>query len=138
MWSNSSVRLSTESFCQNLNWALNTLSTNWRFCRFFWPPWFGQISFNNRKWSFTLTTKQLCQLSFQGVGFTRVAKELTTKFDDLETRLGIISWFGRVASHSNLADGPSRLRFDSALLSGAIRKSLKLPQHISELGDGFG
>ena len=74
----------------------------------------------------------------QGVGFTKVAKELTTKFDDLETRLGIISWFGRVASHSNLADGPSRLRFDSALLSGAVKKSLKLPQHISELGDGFG
>ena len=74
----------------------------------------------------------------QGVGFTKVAKELTTKFDDLETRLGIISWFGRVASHSNLADGPSRLRFDSALLSGAVRKSLKLPQHISKLGDGFG
>ena len=74
----------------------------------------------------------------QGVDFTKVAKELTTKFDDLETRLGIISWFGRVASHSNLADGPSRLRFDSALLSGAVRKSLKLPQHISKLGDGFG
>ena len=74
----------------------------------------------------------------QGVGFTDVAKSITSLFDSLETRLCIISWFGRVASHSNLSDGPSRLQFGSELLANAVRVPLKLPHHVSNLGDGFG
>ena len=74
----------------------------------------------------------------QGVGFTDVAKAITSLFDNLETRLGIISWFGRVASHSNLSDGPSRLQFGSNLLACAVKAPLKLPHHVFHLGDGFG
>ena len=74
----------------------------------------------------------------QGVGFTDVAKSITSLFDSLETRLCIISWFGRVASHSNLSDGPSRLQFGSELLTNAVRVPVKLPHHVSNLGDGFG
>ena len=74
----------------------------------------------------------------QGVGFTDVAKSITSLFDSLETRLCIISWFGRVASHSNLSDGPSRLQFGSHLLANAVRVPLKLPHHVSDLGNGFG
>ena len=74
----------------------------------------------------------------QGVGFTDVAKAITSIFDNLETRLGIISWFGRVASHSNLSDGPSRLQFGSSLLACAAKVPLKLPHHASDLGDGLG
>ena len=74
----------------------------------------------------------------QGVGFTDVAKAITSHFHCLETRLGIFSWFGRVASHSNLSDGPSRLHFGSKLLTNAVRVPVKLPHHVCDLGDGFG
>ena len=74
----------------------------------------------------------------QGVGFTDFAKITTSILDNLETCLGIISWFRRVASHSNLSDGPSRFQFGSRLLACAAKVSLKLPHHVSDLGDGFG
>ena len=70
----------------------------------------------------------------QGVGFTPVAKQLTVWYDDLEVELGLITWFGRVASHSNLADGPSRLAFDDPLLLKATRCRFMFPGHFSELG----
>ena len=74
----------------------------------------------------------------QGVGFTDSAKQLTTIFDEMENRMAIITWFGRVASYSNPADGPSRLCFDDQILSGATRTPVVLPHHISELGMASG
>ncbi len=74
----------------------------------------------------------------QGAGFTDCAKQLTTVFDDWETRLAIITWFGTVASHSNPADGPSRLCFDDVLLTNAVRIPVVLPHHISDLGMASG
>ena len=74
----------------------------------------------------------------QGVGFTDSAKQLTTIFDEMENRMAIITWFGRVASYRNPADGPSRLCFDDQILSGATRIAVVLPHHISELGMASG
>ena len=70
----------------------------------------------------------------QGVGFTPAAKQLTVWYDDLEVELGLITWFGRVASHSNLSDGPSRLSFGDPLLKSASRCRFVFPMHFNELG----
>ncbi len=70
----------------------------------------------------------------QGVGFTPLAKRLTYWYDELEVRLGDITWFGRGAPHSNLADGPSRMGFNDPLLSEAKRIRFMLPKHVSDLG----
>ena len=70
----------------------------------------------------------------QGVGFTPVAKQLTIWYDELEVNLGLVTWFGRVASHSNLADGPSRLAFEDPLLLSASRCNFMFPKHFNELG----
>ena len=70
----------------------------------------------------------------QGVGFTPIAKQLTVWYDTLEVDLNLITWFGRVASHSTIADGPSRLSFDDPLLSSAVRCSFMFPKHFNELG----
>ena len=59
----------------------------------------------------------------QGVGFTPIAKQLTVWYDNLEVDLNLITWFGRVASHSNIADGPSRLVFDDPLIQSATKCS---------------
>jgi len=59
----------------------------------------------------------------QGVGFTPIAKQMTVWYDTLEVDLNLITWFGRVASHSNIADGPSRLSFDDPLLRSAVKCS---------------
>ena len=44
----------------------------------------------------------------KGVGTTRVAKEIVAKTMELETCLQLKSWYGRVPSHSNVSDNPSR------------------------------
>ena len=74
----------------------------------------------------------------QGVGFTDSARKLTTIFDEMENRLSIITWFGRVASHSNPADSPSRLCFDDDILLNATRIPVVIPHHIAELGMASG
>ena len=70
----------------------------------------------------------------QGVGFTPIAKQLTVWYDNLEVDLNLITWFGRVASHSNIADGPSRLVFDDPLIQSATKCSFMFPKHFIELG----
>ena len=70
----------------------------------------------------------------QGVGFTPIAKQMTVWYDTLEVDLNLITWFGRVASHSNIADGPSRLSFDDPLLRSAAKCSFMFPKHFNELG----
>ena len=70
----------------------------------------------------------------QGVGFTPIAKQLTVWYDNLEVDLNLITWFGRVASHSNIADGPSRLVFDDPLIQSATKCDFMFPKHFIELG----
>ena len=74
----------------------------------------------------------------QGVGSTRMAKLFTRQFVDLESRLQVLSWFGRVPSHSNPSDEPSRLNFSSALLRNSKRIRIQFPVHFEETGGGFG
>ena len=70
----------------------------------------------------------------QGTGSTQATKCFINAFDNMETKLNILAWFGRVPSHSNLADLPSRLQFDHPLLSFATKKSVVVPAHIYEVG----
>ena len=74
----------------------------------------------------------------KGVGATPPSIPLLKDFVRLEARLRIYSWFGRVPSHSNVADSPSRLVFDDPVLSGCPRVRIVLPTHIHEIGDGSG
>jgi len=74
----------------------------------------------------------------QGVGATRFAKIFTEKFVELESRLRVLSWFGRVPSHSNPSDKPSRLDFSDPLLKNGSRTKIQLPVHFEETGGGFG
>ena len=74
----------------------------------------------------------------KGVGATPPSIPLLKDFVRLEARLKIYSWFGRVPSHSNVADSPSRLVFDDPVLSGCPRVRIVLPTHVHEIGDGSG
>ena len=74
----------------------------------------------------------------KGVGATPPSIPLLKDFVRLEARLRVYSWFGRVPSHSNVADSPSRLVFDDPVLSGCPRVRIVLPTHIHEIGDGSG
>ena len=74
----------------------------------------------------------------KGVGATPPSIPMLKDFVRLEARLKIYSWFGRVPSHSNIADSPSRLVFDDPVLSGCPRVRIVLPTHGHEIGDGSG
>ena len=68
----------------------------------------------------------------QGVGATTMAKIFTKQFVDIECRLRVLSWFGRVPSHSNPSDGPSRLDFSNPLLSNCKRTRIQFPAHFGQ------
>ena len=74
----------------------------------------------------------------QGVGSTRVAKLFTETFVQLEFQLRLLSWFGRVPSHSNIADEPSRLDFANPLLKACKRIHIEFPSTLQSIGDGIG
>ena len=74
----------------------------------------------------------------QGVGATRFARVFTKNFVGLESRFRILSWFGRVPSHSNPSDKPSRMDFSDPLLQHCSRTKIQIPVHFEETGDGFG
>ena len=71
-------------------------------------------------------------------GATANASLIVKFFADLEVSSRIFPWFGRVPSHSNLSDGPSRLCFDSKLLQTGRRIRISLPSHLEHLGIGSG
>ena len=60
----------------------------------------------------------------KGAGATDEASRLIGCFTSLEMQLQCITWFLRVPSHSNVADGPSRLCFSSSLLRGAVMEEI--------------
>ena len=70
----------------------------------------------------------------QGVGATTMSKLFTDVFVRLENQLSILSWFGRVPSHSNVADEPSRLQFTNPLLKACKRIHIAFPAHFDQLG----
>ena len=74
----------------------------------------------------------------QGVGATKFAKLFTEKFVELESRLRVLSWFGRVPSHSNPSDKPSRMDFSDPLLQNCSNTKIQIPVHFEETGGGFG
>ena len=66
----------------------------------------------------------------KGVGANRSATFFIKEFVQLESRLRIYSCFGRVPSHSNVADSPSKLTCDDPILQGCERVRIVLPIHI--------
>ena len=70
----------------------------------------------------------------QGVGATAMSKLFTDIFVRLENQLRLLSWFGRVPSHSNVADQPSRLQFDNPLLKACKRIHIAFPAHFDQVG----
>ena len=78
---------------------------------------------------------EACRSAFiQGVGATPNAKTLLSVFDELEFINRMICWFGRVPSHSNIADKPSRLVFTDSSLADASRRNVTIPSHLCRLG----
>ena len=65
----------------------------------------------------------------KGYGATPPAVTFVKEFVQLESRMRIYSWFGRVPSHSNVADSPSRLKFDDPVLKGCERVRVVVPTH---------
>ena len=70
----------------------------------------------------------------QGVGATVHTKSMVQNFVRLEERIKIYSWFGRVPSHSNIADQPSRLQFTNPLFDTAKRIRVVDFAHFLEAG----
>ena len=66
----------------------------------------------------------------KGIGANPSAASFIKEFVQLESRLKIYSWFGRVPSHSNIADSPSRLTFDDPVLQGCQRVRVVVPTHV--------
>ena len=67
----------------------------------------------------------------KGTGANHSANSFIKEFVQLESRLKIYSWFGRVPSHSNIADAPSRLTFNDPSLQGCQRIRIVVPTHIA-------
>ena len=67
----------------------------------------------------------------EGVGANSSATSFIKEFVQLESRLRIYSWFGRVPSHSNVADGPSRLDFSDSLFKRCERVRVVIATHLS-------
>ena len=66
----------------------------------------------------------------KGCGANPHAASFIKEFVQLEARLKIYSWFGRVPSHSNISDSPSRLSFSDRILAGCERVRIVVPTHI--------
>ena len=70
----------------------------------------------------------------RGDGETLRSKSMIESFVDLEARLQLRIWFGRVPSYSNPADSPSRLCNDEVLSLGATETNIDWEQVKSHLG----
>ena len=60
----------------------------------------------------------------KGAGATRMADAIIECFCSRESTLQLKAWFSRVASHSNLSDGPSRLDFSLVERLGCAIKNV--------------
>ena len=94
-----------------------------------------RISFVEASQLVVYIANEACRSAFiQGVGVTSHAKCLLSIFDEMESLHRMICWFGRVPSHSNIADKPSRLGFDDPTLHQAIERKVRIPSHLCDLG----
>ena len=62
------------------------------------------------------------------------ANSWTAMIVGAESALGLKSWYARVGTSSNVADGPSRLDFSAACLSGCVRSKPSLAPLFKGLG----
>ena len=70
----------------------------------------------------------------RGDGETILGNKIVSQFVELESQRQHRVWFGRVPSHSNLADGPSRLCFEAVQKLGAVRTSVDWEGTAEHLG----
>ena len=70
----------------------------------------------------------------KGHAATRCGKMMLRAYVKTEYDLGIIPWFSRVPSDSNVSDRPSRLDFTDPCLQHAKRVRLDLPSHFLQWG----
>ena len=70
----------------------------------------------------------------KGHAATRCGKIMLRAYVKIEYTLGIIPWFSRVPSDSNVSDRPSRLDFTDPCLQHAKRVRLDLPSHFLQWG----
>eukprot|EP00435_Cladocopium_sp_Y103_P039415 s2955_g10.t1 len=70
----------------------------------------------------------------RGDGATKATRIMILEFVKFESRFRILSWFGRVPSHSNVSDGPSRLCFTDPLLRACRRVNVVAPSHLQQWG----
>ena len=70
----------------------------------------------------------------KGHAATRCGKIMLRAYVKIEYSLGIIPWFSRVPSDSNVSDRPSRLDFTDPCLQHAKRVRLDLPSHFLQWG----
>ena len=62
------------------------------------------------------------------------ANAWTALIVEAESALGLKSWYARVGTSSNIADGPSRLDFSAECLSGCLRSKPSLASLLKGLG----
>ena len=105
--------------------------------QFFWPPVYG-VSIKGSPVVFYIDNDVARSAYIQGVGATATTRLFTDLFVRLECQLRILAWSGRVPSHSNLADEPSRLRFTNPLLKACKRIHIKFPAHFNQVGMASG
>lgn len=60
----------------------------------------------------------------RGSGETHVAREVASRIMTCEFLINCRSWYARVASHSNIADAPSRMSFEHLETLGCTRFSV--------------
>ena len=73
------------------------------------------------------TDNDSCRYAFlKGVGATTIAKKLVASAMECENRFQLKSWYGRVPSHSNISDNPSRGSDEQLIAYGSQRAEVNL------------
>ena len=118
----------------NCSTSPNTRYMNSRYCHYYLLHKPGVTSYPDHQLFIFLDNDAARSAYIQGVGATNFARSFTQKFVHLESALKILPWFGRVPSHSNISDGPSRLDFSNHLLKHCTRIRLHFPAHFNQMG----
>ena len=59
-----------------------------------------------------------------GDGSTALGAKIVEQFVNLEAKMQLRVWFGKIPSHSNPADNPSRLKFGEVSAAGAVQTNI--------------
>ena len=104
---------------------------------------FAPILISLEHWRSLLRGAQLvCYLDNDGARHTCIrcyahlepANAWTSMIVGTESALGLKSWYARVGTWSNIADGPSRLDFSAECLRGCLRSKPSLASLFKGLG----